>query len=412
MNEIVTTLAAILVASEVGGWFAHRLHAPRVVGQIVAGLFLGPSLSGLIRPDATLAGLSELGAIAILALAGLETNRRALRSVGRAALFAASAGVVLPFAAGTALALEAGFSMTGAVFTGAILTATSVGITARTLSEMGLADGRAAATILAAAVIDDVLGLIVLAIVAGSTVPAQNPAMLLVPMIATIVAAAIGLRFLPVHLDRVLDGLHLRGGGPAGAFGLVLVTAWFVQAMGGLAGITGAYLAGVALSEARLAAHVREHVERTVELILAPAFFVAIGATADLRAGLTLAPFVVALIAVAIVTKVVGSGLGARIGGLDLPGSGLVGLGMIARGEVALVAAELGRQVGAIDAGLYAAVVVMALVTTLVAPIGMSAWCHLMARRAVSVGSVGDLGEWRPTLAAARFAAPVRVELE
>ena len=397
MPELVTTLAAILIASEVGGWLAHRLHAPRVVGQIMAGIVLGPSIFGVIQPDATLAGLAELGAIAILGLAGLETNRQAMRSVGRAALLAATGGVILPFIAGVALALWWGLPPAAAAFTGAILTATSVGITARTLVELGIAEGRAAATILAAAIIDDVLGLIVLATVAGWAVPTESPMGLLVPMVATIAAAAIALRFLPVHLDRVLDALHVRGGGPAGAFGLVLAAAWFVQTIGGLAGITGAYLAGVALADARLGAHVREHVERTVELICAPAFFVAIGITADLRAGAAAAPFLVALIVLAVVTKVVGCAIGARIGGLDTAEAGLVGVGMIARGEVALVAATLGRQVGIIDASLYSAVVVMTLVTTIAAPIGMAAWCRLMARReaqgrsGLPAGAIRDL---------------------
>ena len=359
MPELVTTLAAILIASEVGGWLAHRVRAPRVVGQILAGIVLGPSVLGLIRPDATLAGLAELGAIAILGLAGLETNRQAMRSVGRPALLAATGGVILPFIAGVGLALWWGLSPAAAAFTGAILTATSVGITARTLVELGIAEGRAAATILAAAIIDDVLGLIVLATVAGWTVPTESPLGLLVPMVATIAAAAIALRFLPVHLDRVLDA----------------------QTIGGLAGITGAYLAGVALADARLGAHVREHVERTVELICAPAFFVAIGITADLRAGAAAAPFLLALIALAIVTKVVGCALGARVGGLDNAEAGLVGVGMVARGEVALVAATLGQQVGIIDAGLYSSVVLMTLVTTISAPIAMAAWCRLMARR-------------------------------
>ncbi|HTC85779.1 MAG TPA: cation:proton antiporter, partial [Candidatus Acidoferrum sp.] len=264
--------------------------------------------------------------------------------------------------------------------------------------ELNIAEGRAAATILAAAIIDDILGLVVLATVAGWEVPSSSPIALLVPMVATIAAAAIRLRFLPVHLDRVMDALHFRGGGPAGAFGLVLGAAWFVQTVGGLAGITGAYLAGVALADVRLGAHVREHVERTVELILAPAFFVAIGVTADLRAGAAAVPFILALIAVAIVTKVVGCAIGARLGGLAPAEAGLVGIGMIARGEVALVAATLGQQVGLIDTSLYSSVVVMTLVTTVAAPIGMAAWCRLMARREAQGRAGLPAGSIRPEI--------------
>ena len=380
MPELVTTLGAILLASELGGWVAHRLRTPRVVGQIVAGIILGPSVFGIIRPDVTVAGLAELGAIAILGLAGLETNRQAMRSVGSAALLTAAGGVILPFIAGLTLALWFGLSPAAAAFTGAILTATSVGITA---------------------VIEDVLGLVVLAMVAGWAVPTSSPVALLLPMLATLAAVAVGLKFLPIHLDRVIDALHFRGGGPAGAFGLVLGAAWFVQTVGGLAGITGAYVAGVALADVRLGPHVREHVERTVQLILAPAFFVSIGVTADLRAGAAAAPFLLALIVVAVLTKVVGASLGARVGGLNGAEAGLVGVGMTARGEVALVAATLGQQAGIVDASLYSAVVVMSLVTTIVAPIGMAAWCRLMAHREAT----GHAGLPAGALAADKLAA-------
>lgn len=412
MHELVTTLGIVLLASELGGWVAHRMRVPRVVGQILAGIVLGPTVLGLLVPDATVVGLAELGAIAILGLAGLETNRAAVRAVGGAALLAAAGGVILPFAAGVGLALWVGLPPHAAAFTGAILTATSVGITARTLAELGIAEGRPAATILAAAVIDDILGLVVLAMVVGWAVPTANPILVLVPMAVTIVAAGIGLRFLPVHLDRILETLHLRGGGPAGAFGLVVAAAWLVQTVGGLAGITGAYLAGVALSDARLGPHVKEHIERFVELVCAPAFFVAIGVTADLRAAGPVLPFVLALVALAVVTKVAGSAIGARLGGLDGAESGLVGIGMVARGEVALVAAALGRQVGAIDDRLYASVIVMTLVTTIAAPIGMAAWCRLMARREASGRWTIPMRSPVPAGRAIPMRSPIPVEAE
>ncbi|MFI5225243.1 MAG: cation:proton antiporter [Candidatus Limnocylindrales bacterium] len=397
MNELVTTIGIILIASEIGGWAAHTVHIPRLVGQILAGIVLGPTVLGILLPDQTVVGLGELGAIAILGLAGLETNRRAIRSVGRVAFFTATGGVILPFIAGVALGLAVGLPAHAAAFTGAILTATSVGITARTLSELGIAGGRPAATILAAAVIDDILGLMVLAIIAGWAVPTVEPVLVLVPMVVTVLAAAVAMRYLPVHLDRGLDSLHLRGGGPAGAFGVVVIVACLVQSFGGLAGITGAYVAGLAFSDARLGPHVREHLERTVELIFAPAFFVSIGIAADLRAAGPILPFVLALIAVALLTKIVGCAVAARLAGMDGPEAGLVGVGMAARGEVALVAAALGLQVGAIDASLYAAVVVMAVVTTIATPIGMAAWYRLMAR-------VEPAGRWALPAAADRFA--------
>jgi Kef-type K+ transport system membrane component KefB len=193
-------------------------------------------------------------------------------------------------------------------------------------------------------------------------------------MVVTIGVAVAGLRFLPGHLHRVVDHLHLRGGGLAAMFGFVLLVAWGFERLGGLAGITGAYVAGLALAGSPLAERLKDGLLRAGEALCVPVFFASIGLAADLRTLPPVLPFALALLAVACLGKLVGSGLGARIGGLGGSESVLVGIGMIGRGEVALVAATLGLRSGAIDSGVYAAVVMIALATTLIAPLGIAIW--------------------------------------
>lgn len=376
MHDIALVLALILVGAEIGAAVAHALGQPRVVGQIVAGIVLGPSLLGAIQDSPTITAISDLGALAILASAGLETNLRAMRSVGFVALYAAFGGVILPFAGGACLAAAAGFDIRACLFCGAILTATSVGITAAVLSELNLLTGRAGTAILGAAVIDDVLGLVILGLVVADTTVGNSPIAALLPMVATLVIAALALRLLPTHLSTIVERLNLRGGGLAATLGFVLAVGWAFQTLGGLAAITGAYVAGLALAGSPLAKELQHGIGRVGEGLLVPVFFVTIGLSADLRIVGPVLPFALALLGVAVFGKIIGSGLGALVGGMQRGAAGLVGIGMVARGEVALVAASLGLKSGAIDGRLYAAVILVALATTVITPVGLGLWAR------------------------------------
>lgn len=403
MNELIPTLAIVLLAAEAGALLAHLAGLPRVVGQIGAGLVLGPSLASFVSSTGTVDGIAQLGALAILGIAGLETNLAAMRRVGRAAFFVAMGGVILPFVGGIGVALAAGLDVRAGLFIGAILTATSVGITAATLKELRLMHTTAAITILGAAIIDDVLGLVVLGLVVSETAAGSNLLATILPMAITILAVWLVLRWMPNHLGRAIEALHLRGGGLAAMLGLVLAFAWAVQAFGGLAGITGAYVAGLALAGSAAAPRLRDGLIRAGEAFCVPVFFVAIGLAADLRTiGLVL-PLVIALLAVAVFAKLAGSAAGAALAGMSARESSLVGIGMIARGEVALVAATVGLRAGAIDAGVYSAVVLVSVATTILTPLGIAAWSRLS-------GSIGWRGlEGGPMAMPAAFAG---LELE
>ena len=373
--SLLLPVALVLIAAELGAALAHAARLPRVVGQIGAGLVIGPSILGLVGNGEAVKLVAELGALAILGTAGLETNLSAMRKVGKPALFAAVGGVILPFILGFGVSRAFGLDMTGSLFIGAILTATSVGITAATLQSLGLINGTAGLTILGAAVLDDILGLVVLALVVADAGAGSSPILTLVPMAVTIVLAALALRHLPAHLHRALDALHLQGGGGlAAALGFVLLVAWVFETYGGLAGITGAYVAGLLLAGSPLAERMKDGLVRAGETLSVPVFFASIGLAADLHEVPPVLPFALVLLAVAVMGKVVGCGLGARLGGLDGKDAGLVGMGMVGRGEVALVAATVGLHAGAINGSVYAAVVLLAVATTVLAPVLVTLW--------------------------------------
>ena len=230
--------------------------------------------------------------------------------------------------------------------------------------------------ILGAAVIDDILGLVVLALVVATTGVGASPVGAIVPMAIVLALAAFTAWRFGDRFATVLDHLHGRGGGTAAMVGVILAVAWVFQAIGGLAGITGAYIAGLAIAGTSAAERLRERLVHAGEALCVPIFFVAIGLSVDLRTLPAVLPVGLGLLAVALVGKLMGSGLGARIGQLNRHESMGVGIGMIARGEVALIAAAIGRASGAIDPGLHAALVMVALATTVLAPIGLAAWAR------------------------------------
>ncbi len=396
MDGSLLTLALILGAAEVGALLAASARLPRAVGQISAGLILGPSLLGVVTVGPVVTTLAQIGALCILAIAGLETNRILMRRVGRAALLAAVGGVILPFFGGLGVALAAGLDIHASLFVGAILTATSVGITAAVLGELGLLASEAGMVVLGAAVIDDVIGLVVLAlVVADAGNSGASPLLAILPMTVTLVVSAVTIRLISKPIATMLGHLHDQGGGNAAAMALILAVAWAFATLGGLAGITGAYLAGFALAESPVAPSVRDRLVHAGEAFCIPVFFVAIGLAADLRTVGPVLPLALALLAVAVIGKLIGSGAGAWLGGLEGRSASLVGTGMIARGEVALVAASLGLQSGAIGAGVYSAAVLVALATTVITPIGLALWA-------------GRAGNRRPATARALPAIPGR----
>jgi len=410
METFLLPLAVVLIAAELGGFVSQHLGLTRVAGQITAGLIIGPSVLGLVSLDGNIQMLAEVGALCVLAIAGLETDVVGIRSVGRPAMLAAVGGVALPFALGAGITRWLGYDVPASLFVGAVLTATSVGVSAATLRELHIARSAVGQTILGAAVIDDVLGLVVLALVVGVATGTSSgvPVGQLLAMAAVIVGSGALIYVFRHHLANLLHQLQLKGGGLAGMVGLVLMAAWVFQQWGGLAAITGAYVAGVAVAGSHVADGLRDRLVHAGEAFCVPVFLVAIGLSVNLQAsGDVLIPTLLLLL-LAIVGKVIGCGIGARLGGLAPDASVGVGIGMIARGEVALVAASLGLSSGVLDQRLYAACVVMALGTTVVTPILLAVWASRSRIAAIAVTGMAAAAEG---VQATVSSAPVAVSL-
>jgi Kef-type K+ transport system membrane component KefB len=347
----------------------ERFHQPGLVGEILAGVVLGPSLLGWIHPNELLGSLSDLGVMFLLFRVGLEIKSSELLKVGGISTLVATAGVIVPFIAGYGISLLYGLPQVEALFVGAALVATSVGITAQVLSSKGLLHELSSRIILAAAVIDDVLGLIVLAIVSGmargkfSALDILGAAIL--PIIFTVLVAKWGTHSVRKVAPRVESMLRASEG--QFHLAIMLLFALSVLAMyAGVAAIVGAFLAGMSLAE-HVGRRVHTLVHGTSELLV-PFFLVGIGLHIDLAAFKDphLLAFALVILVAAVVTKLVGCGLGAmKLGARDAI---RIGVGMAPRGEVGMVVAQLGLSLGVISQPVYGVVVFAALATTIVAP--------------------------------------------
>jgi Kef-type K+ transport system membrane component KefB len=364
--ELFVMLGGAKLLAEIFAW----LRQPTVVGEILAGVLIGPQVLHLVAPSETSHVLAELGVIFLLFNVGLETKPSSIFKVGRMALLVAVLGVVVPMACGYLLMMAWDGNKIEALFIGTAMVATSVGITARVLADMGLLDSTAARIILGAAVIDDILGLLVLAAVASAAQGSVN-----VAEIATTALLALGfvaaITFLgaPALTRAAPHFRRLRAGNESFViaillcFGLALAATYI-----GVAAIIGAFLAGMALAEAVEGNHdVHQQVRGATEFLV-PFFLVNIGMQLDLGVFTNRQTLLLALVMtlVAVLTKLVGCGLGAW--GLGLRGAAQVGVGMVPRGEVGIVVAQIGLGVGVITESLFGAVLFMACATTLIAP--------------------------------------------
>jgi Kef-type K+ transport system membrane component KefB len=347
----------------------ERFGQPGIVGEILAGVLIGPSVLGWLAPNDFLAAMANMGAMFLLFRVGLEVKSSELMRVGGTATLVATAGVVAPFLLGWGILTLWGASQIEAIFIGATMVATSVGITAQVLASRGLLGERSSKVILAAAVIDDVQGLLVLAVVSSMARGKFNIAdILLTATLAigfTVVLTIWGGRAMGKVVNRAQGNMHVAEA--EFAISLVLLFALSLLAVYvGVAAIVGAFLAGMALAE-----HVEPRVHdlaHGVSELMVPFFLVGIGLHVDLRIFATPSVLMLALVVLlaAVATKLVACGLAAwRLGRVDAL---RVGLGMVPRGEVGMVVAQIGLSLGAIHQQTYGVAVFMAVATTLLTP--------------------------------------------
>lgn len=366
--RLLLPLAAILIGAKFAAQISMRFGLPAVFGELVLGLVLGPSVLGLLHPNEILQTIADIGVILLMFMAGLETDVAAMKTVGKASLLTAVGGVILPLLAGLGVGIAFGMEWHHALFLGAVLTATSVSISAQTLRELGRLRSREGSIILGAAIIDDVLGVLVFAFVLalsgeGNILLTVGKMVLFFP-----IAWFLGDKVVP-YIIRWEKKLHQREAGLAIIFGMVLVYAWAAEALGSVATITGAYLLGVIVARHAKEGHiVHEGTSAVGYAFFIPVFFINIGLQASMQGLMLLPGLAMLLIVLAIATKVVGCGFGALAGGIDRAKSFIIGCGMISRGEVALVLAGAGLAAGLLDANLFSVLIVVTLATTLVTP--------------------------------------------
>ena len=369
-SAILLDLFIMLAAAKLMAEIFERLRQPAVVGEILAGVIVGPSLMGWVAPSEVISIFAEFGVIFLLFNVGVETKPQAIFNVGKRAAVVGVFGVILPFVAGYFIAVAWGGSFAESMFIGAALVATSVGITARVLGSMGLLDTQVARIILGAAVIDDILGLIILSLVQGVSQGSISYA----GLAKTAGAAILFTIFVALVGSRVINRLapfiqRLRLGKPFFTLGLILCLGLSVASVYiGVAAIIGAFLAGMALAEATEENHKMHRLTSGVTEFLVPFFLVNIGMQLNLSVfrDTSTIVFAVLLTLIAVITKFVGCGIGAL--GMRRREVAQIGMGMVPRGEVGIVVAQIGLGLGVIGPSFFASVLFMAVATTLIAP--------------------------------------------
>ncbi len=373
-------LAIIMISTKVLGLFSRKIHMPAVVGALAAGVILGPAGFGMITLEGStgifLEELAEIGVILLMFNAGLETDLSELKKNGVASLVTALIGVVVPLLGGFlgyAFFFHTDFSdyteLLKAVFVGVVLTATSVSITVETLREMGKLKGKVGTTILGAAILDDIIGIIVLTVVTSLKDTSVSPVSVLFKILGYFVFIAV-VTVVLVKMKSYVEMQDEKRRVVILCVAFCFVMAYVSEEFFGIADITGAYFAGLMLCSMKIGPYVARRCEIPSYLIFSPVFFASVGLKVTLGgmdAGIWI--FSLILLVIAILSKIVGCGLGARFCGCTGREALQIGVGMVSRGEVALIVAQKGYASGLLDNQLFAPIVLVVIVTTLLTPI-------------------------------------------
>jgi monovalent cation:proton antiporter-2 (CPA2) family protein len=369
--EFVGVLVLILVLTLLAGHFAQRIGFPAVVGQLLIGIVLGPGVLGLIHSDELITVFSEIGVIILMFLAGLESDLKMLQRYIKPALIVAVMGVGLPILFVGGASLLFGVNTMEALFIGVIFSATSVSISVEVLKEYKTLNTKEGATILGAAVADDIIGVLLLGIMIALTSSKSgsqsNIGMALLYQVLFFIGVyVIGKWVVPI-LMRLSDKLYITAARPVMSIIICLGLAWLAD-MAGLSGAIGAFFAGVAVSLTDEDDEINESIEPIGYAIFIPVFFVSVGLSMSFAGLNSVMGLIVTLTLLATLTKLLGCGLGASMSGFDLTSSGVIGAGMISRGEMALITLQIGYSEHLMSATYYSAIVLVIVLVTLIAP--------------------------------------------
>ncbi len=372
-------LAIIVIAAKCCGLIARKLKAPQVVGEIIAGLLVGPSVFGLVNQSDFLVQMAELGVILLMFSAGLGTDLHDLLKTGPKAFLIACVGVFVPLVGGYFLySAFYGFAPSGsddfykAIFIGTIMTATSVSITVQTLRELGHLKGTVGTTILSAAIIDDVIGIIVLTFVIGFKNPDSKPTTVIINTVLFFVFAIV-VGIIAYYIFKFFNKKypHQRRI-PIWGLALCLVFAYVAEKYFGIADITGAYIAGIILCNIRDSEYIAEKMDISSYMFFGPVFFASIGLKTDISGiNASILIFSIAFVLVALLTKIIGCGLCAKLLRFSNKDSMKVGVGMMTRGEVALIVAQKGLSVQMLTPVYFTSVILLIIFSSIATPIIM-----------------------------------------
>lgn len=375
--KILLELGILIIAAKFFGITAKKFGAPEVVGEILAGLILGPSILGFVKVDAFVTYFAEIGVILLMFSAGLETDLKSLLKSGVKSTFIAIAGVFVPLVCGTIMALCLwGFDGWGtvqfykALFIGTILTATSVSITVASLQELGRIKTEVGQTIISSAIIDDIIGIIVLTVVIGVGTGTGGYTVVILKTLAFFIFSFI-VGYLMYLWFRWYDKRHPHSRRiPIFGIALAFLFAYAAERFFGIADITGAYVAGIVLCNNRDAGYIEEKVQINSYMLFAPVFFASIGLKTSISGmNWSLLIFSVLFVLVGLISKIIGCGGVAKLEGYKNREAIQIGVGMMTRGEVALIVAQKGLAVGMIESQYFTPVILLIIISSMLVPI-------------------------------------------
>jgi Kef-type K+ transport system membrane component KefB len=380
--QLALSLIIIISTAKLAGYLSYRLGQPSVLGELIVGIILGPSLLNLFHQpvftdlhlETTLHHLAEIGVLLLMFLAGLDLHIDDLKKSSKVAGLSGISGMILPLGLGTLVGILFSIETSQAIFIGLILSATSVSISAQTLIELKVLRSRVGVGLLGAAVFDDVLVLLSLSIFTALVTPSSSLGIASILLIVLklllflVIASLVGVFILP-RLSNLVGKLPISQGIISFAMVIILVYGWTAESLGNIAAITGAFLAGIWLSRTSLKEQIHTGISAIAYGIFVPVFFINIGLSANARElSLESGLLLLVMVVVAVVGKVVGSGYGAILGGLNKREALQLGIGMTSRGEVGLIVAAIGIEMGLIEQDIFSAIVGVVIITTLITP--------------------------------------------
>lgn len=362
-------IVIVLLATKIAGHFSVRLGQPSVLGKILIGIIIGPAMLGWVTDSDVMTAFSQIGVILLMFLAGLETDLEELNANMKAAVFVAIGGVILPIAMSYPLALAFGLSQGQAIFVGLTLAATSVSISVQTLNEIGWLKSKEGSVLLGAAVLDDIIVVVMLAIAMSFLVgdDVSIPTLIGGKVFFFVLLFVVAKYVIPPFL-KAFSRLKVTESLLSGALVACFAMAYVGEHYFGIATIIGAFFMGIAIGRTEFKETVEHKVEPLASSLFVPFFFVSIGLSVTFDGIMDNIWFLVIFSIVAILSKLVGSGLGAKLAGFNWRSSAGIGSGMVSRGEVALILAAMGLSSGLLPAEDYTPMVIVIIITTLVTP--------------------------------------------